>query len=74
MKRFVTYLYLYDGRMKGNNAGFIKVEINGEKSAFLVQIKKKLGNTKEKKRQDIDTLMIAKTDVGKIQCRHDAEK
>ena len=39
MKRFVTYLYLYDGRMKGNNAGFIKVEINGEKSAFLVQIK-----------------------------------
>lgn len=24
------------------------------------QIKKKLGNTKEKKRQDIDTLMIAK--------------
>lgn len=40
MKRFVTYLYLYDGRMKGNNAGFIKVEINGEKSAFLVQIKK----------------------------------
>ena len=25
--------------------------------------------TKEKKRQDIDTLMIAKTDVGKIQCR-----
>lgn len=40
MKRFVTYLYLYDGRIKGNNAGFIKVEINGEKSAFLVQIKK----------------------------------
>ena len=39
MKRFVTYLYLYDGRIKGNNAGFIKVEINGEKSAFLVQIK-----------------------------------
>ena len=38
------------------------------------QIKKKLGNAKEKKRQDIDTLMIAKTDVGKIQCRHDAEK
>lgn len=37
------------------------------------QIKKKLGNAKEKKRQDIDTLMIAKTDVGKIQCRHDAE-
>ena len=33
MKRFVTYLYLYDGRIKGNNAGFIKVEINGEKSA-----------------------------------------
>ena len=32
MKRFVTYLYLYDGRIKGNNAGFIKVEINGEKS------------------------------------------
>ena len=29
---------------------------------------------KKKKRQDIDTLMIAKTDVGKIQCRHDAEK
>ena len=27
MKRFVTYLYLYDGRIKGNNAGFIKVEI-----------------------------------------------
>ena len=39
MKRFVTYLYLYDSRIKGNNAGFIKVEINGEKSAFLVQIK-----------------------------------
>lgn len=39
MKRFVTYLYLYDGRIKENNAGFIKVEINGEKSAFLVQIK-----------------------------------
>ena len=38
------------------------------------QEKKKLGNAKEKKRQDIDTLMIAKTDVGKIQCRHDAEK
>ena len=47
MKRFVTYLYLYDGRIKGNNAGFIKVEINGEKSAFLVQIKN-LGNTPEK--------------------------
>ena len=39
MKRFVTYLYLYDGRIKGNNAGFIQVEINGEKSAFFVQIK-----------------------------------
>ena len=39
MKRFVTYLYLYDGTIKGNNAGIIKVEINGEKSAFPVQIK-----------------------------------
>jgi len=42
--------------------------------ADKTEIKKKLGNAKEKKRQDIDTLMIAKTDVGKIQCRHDAEK
>lgn len=34
MKRFVTYLYLYDGRIKENNTGFIKVEINGEKVHF----------------------------------------
>ena len=48
MKRFVTYLYLYDGRIKGNNAGFIKVEINGEKSAFLVQMKKSRKILREK--------------------------
>lgn len=39
MKRFITYLYSYDGKNKGKNVGFIKVEINGEKSAFLIQIK-----------------------------------
>ena len=40
MKRFVTYLYLYDGRIKGNNAGFIKVEINGEKKCISSTDKK----------------------------------
>lgn len=39
VKRFITYLYSYDGKTKGKNVGFIKVEINGEKSAFLIQIK-----------------------------------
>ena len=39
VKRFITYLYSYDGKNKGKNVGFIKVEINGEKSAFLIQIK-----------------------------------
>lgn len=39
VKRFITYLYSYDGKTKGKNAGFIKVEINGDKSAFLIQIK-----------------------------------
>ena len=39
MKRFITYLYSYNGKIKGKNVGFIKVEINGENSEFLVQIK-----------------------------------
>lgn len=39
VKRFITYLYSYDGKTKGKNVGFIKVEINGEKSVFLIQIK-----------------------------------
>lgn len=39
MKRFITYLYSYNGKSKEKNVGFIKVEINGENSAFLVQIK-----------------------------------
>lgn len=52
MKRFVTYLYLYDGRIKGNNAGFIKVEINGEKVHF-VQIKISENTRKRKSVSDI---------------------
>lgn len=48
MKRFVTYLYLYDGRIKGNNAGFIKVEINGEKKCISRTDKKISENTPEK--------------------------
>mgnify|MGYP000426448916 CR=1 FL=1 len=50
MKRFVTYLYLYDGRIKGNNAGFIKVEINGEKKCISRTDKKISENTPEKEK------------------------
>lgn len=30
MKRFVTYIYAYEDRKKGNNVGFAKIEIRGE--------------------------------------------
>lgn len=39
MKRFITYLYLYNGKTKEKNTGFIKVEINGNNSTFYIQVK-----------------------------------
>lgn len=30
MKRFVTYIYVYEEKKKGNNIGFAKIEIRGE--------------------------------------------
>ena len=30
MKRFVTYIYVYEEKKKGNNVGFAKIEIRGE--------------------------------------------
>ena len=49
MKRFVTYLYLYDGRIKGNNAGFIKVDVSIWASYF--RILKCISRTDKKSRK-----------------------
>lgn len=42
MKRFVTYLYYYDGNQKKYNAGFAKVEVRGEQCRIELHIKASL--------------------------------
>ena len=39
MKRFVTYIYAYEERKKGNNIGFAKVEIRGAELGMEIHIR-----------------------------------
>lgn len=39
MKRFVTYIYLYEDKKKGNNAGFAKVEIRGGECQIEIHLR-----------------------------------
>lgn len=39
MKRFVTYIYLYEDKKKGSNAGFAKVEIRGEDCRIEIHLR-----------------------------------
>ena len=39
MKRFVTYIYLYEDKKKGNNVGFAKVEIRGEECRIEIHLR-----------------------------------
>lgn len=39
MKRFVTYIYAYEDRKKGNNIGFAKIEIRGEDCRIEVHLR-----------------------------------
>lgn len=39
MKRFVTYIYYYEDRKKGNNVGFARVDIRGEESRVEIHLR-----------------------------------
>lgn len=39
MKRFVTYIYMYEDKKKGNNVGFAKVEIRGEDCRIEIHLR-----------------------------------
>ena len=39
MKRFVTYIYSYEDRKKGNNVGFAKVDIRGEECRVEIHLR-----------------------------------
>ena len=39
MKRFVTYIYSYEERKKGNNIGFAKIEIRGEDCRIEIHLR-----------------------------------
>lgn len=39
MKRFVTYIYLYEDGKKGGNAGFAKIEIRGEECRIEIHLR-----------------------------------
>lgn len=39
MKRFVTYIYVYDEKKKGNNVGFAKIEIRGEDCRIEIHLR-----------------------------------
>lgn len=39
MKRFVTYIYAYENKKKGNNIGFAKIEIRGEDCRIEVHLR-----------------------------------
>lgn len=39
MKRFVTYIYSYEDKKKGNNTGFAKVEIRGEECRIEIHLR-----------------------------------
>lgn len=48
MKRFVTYIYSYENREKGNNTGFARIEIRGEECRIEVYLRGLPGNTNAK--------------------------
>lgn len=39
MKRFVTYIYAYEDKKKGNNIGFAKIEIRGEDCRIEIHLR-----------------------------------
>ena len=39
MKRFVTYIYVYENKEKGNNIGFAKIEIRGEECRLEIHLR-----------------------------------
>lgn len=39
MKRFVTYIYQYEDKKKGNNVGFARVEIRGEECRIEIHLR-----------------------------------
>lgn len=39
MKRFVTYIYVYEEKKKGNNVGFAKIEIRGEDCRIEIHLR-----------------------------------
>lgn len=39
MKRFVTYIYAYEDRKKGNNVGFARVDIRGEECRVEIHLR-----------------------------------
>ncbi len=39
MKRFVTYIYAYEDKKKGNNIGFAKIEIRGEDCRMEIHLR-----------------------------------
>ncbi len=39
-KRLISYIYAYEGGIKGKNIGFAKIEIRGEQCRILVNVKK----------------------------------
>lgn len=61
MKRFVTYIYSYENREKGNNIGFARIEIRGEECRLEVHLRGLPGNTNGK------AALFHVTEAGKMQ-------
>ncbi len=45
MKRFVTYIYSYENKVKGNNTGFARLEVRGADGRIEIHLRGILGRT-----------------------------
>lgn len=61
MKRFVTYIYAYEDKKKGNNIGFAKIEIRGEDCRVEIHLRGVYT------RQSVCSVYLFRENVGEIE-------
>ena len=63
MKRFITYVYVYENGVKGKNAGFIKAELRDGRVRMEIQLR---GIGRYQGKVDMDLIVPAQEKDGGI--------
>ena len=63
MKRFITYVYVYENGVKGKNAGFIKAELRDGRVRMEIQLR---GLGRYQGKVDMDLIVAAREKDGGI--------